>query len=54
MKHRDISISFLPHLFLFEAMAQDVVHVLMQALKTPIAGPHIRVVGRQQPFNSRL
>ncbi len=39
---------------MFEAVAQDVVHVLVQALKTPVAGPHVRVVGGQQPFNSRL
>ncbi len=43
-----------PHLFELEAVAQDVVHVLMQALKTPVAGPHVRVVGEQQPFNSRF
>lgn len=42
------------HLFMFQAMAQDIIHVLVQALKTPIARPNIGIVGWQQPFNGGL
>lgn len=39
---------------MLEAVAEDVVHVLVQPLQTPIARPHIRVVGGHQALHRGL
>lgn len=45
-----LSVPVRPDLLVLEAVAEDVVHVLVQPLQAPVARPHIGVVGGHQPL----